>query len=99
MGLVQFLYEISEEKDNIYSLRSTVSIKQLKYNTAAYDLNSFRYEDANILNDLPNEIENSITITKLKTGEDILSLQYVYKFTVRCSWPETLKCIHNDMKL
>ncbi len=45
---------VEEEKDNIYNLGSTVSLKQPKRNTLTCSLNSFRYKGAKIWNDLPN---------------------------------------------
>ncbi len=43
-----YIWDLFEEKDIIYNLRSTVSLKQPKYNTVTYDLNSFRYKGAKI---------------------------------------------------
>ncbi len=37
-----------------------------KCNTVTYGLNSFRYQDAKIWNNLPNEITNSITLAEFK---------------------------------
>ncbi len=36
-----YIRDLFEEKDKIYNLRSTVSLKQLKCNTVTYGLNSF----------------------------------------------------------
>ncbi len=36
-----YIRDLFEEKDNIYNLRSTVSLKQPKCNTVTYGLNSF----------------------------------------------------------
>ncbi len=58
-----YIRVLFEEKDKIYNLCSTVSLKQPKCNTVSYGLNSFRYEDAKIWNDLPNKIKNSIYIS------------------------------------
>ncbi len=55
-----------EEKDKIYNLRSTVSLKQPKCNIVTYGLNSFRYKGAKIWNDLRNKIKNSITLAEFK---------------------------------
>ncbi len=69
-----YISDLFEEKDKIYNLRSTISPQQRKCNTVTYGLNSFRYKGANIWNDLPNKIKNSITLsqlkTKLKNGKD-----------------------------
>ncbi len=53
-----YIRDLFVEKDKIYKLRSTVSLKQPKCNTVTYGLNSFRYK---IWNDLPNKIKNYIT--------------------------------------
>ncbi len=37
-----YIRDLFEEKDKIYNLCSTVSLKQPKYNTVTYGLNSFR---------------------------------------------------------
>ncbi len=67
MGLLPiYIRDLFEEKDNIYNLRSTVSLKQPKCNTVIYGLNSFRYKGAKIWNDLPNEIKNSIASAEFK---------------------------------
>ncbi len=58
--------DLFEEKDKIYNLHSTVSLKQPKYNTVTYGLNSFLHKGAKIWNDLPNEIKNSITLAEFK---------------------------------
>ncbi len=60
--------DLFEERDKIYNLRSTVSLKQPKCNTVTYclNLNSFRYNGAKICNDLPNKIKNSITFAEFK---------------------------------
>ncbi len=55
-----------EEKDNIYNLHSTVSLKQPKCNTVTYGLIWFRYKSAKIWNDLPSKIKNSITLVEFK---------------------------------
>ncbi len=47
-----YIRDLFEEKDKIYDLHSTISLKQPKCNT--YGLNSFRYKGAKIWNDLPN---------------------------------------------
>ncbi len=39
-----YITDLFEEKDKIYNLRSTVSLKQPKCNTVTYGLNSFRYK-------------------------------------------------------
>ncbi len=36
-----YIRDFFEEKDNIFNLRSTVSLKQPKCNTVTYGLNSF----------------------------------------------------------
>ncbi len=61
-----YIRDLFHEKDKIYNLRSTVSLKQPKCNTVAYGLNSFRYNGATIWNDLPNKIKNSITLAEFK---------------------------------
>ncbi len=61
-----YITDLFEEKDKIYNLHSTVSLKQPKCNTVAYGLNSFRYKDAKIWNDFPNEIKNFITLAAFK---------------------------------
>ncbi len=61
-----YIRDLFEEKDKIYNLRSTVSLKQPKFNKVTYGLNSFRYKGAKIWNDLPNKIKNSITLAKFK---------------------------------
>ncbi len=43
-----YIRHLFEEKDKIYNLRSTVSLKQPKCNTVTYGLNSFRYKGAKI---------------------------------------------------
>ncbi len=53
-------------KGKIYNLHSTVSLKQPKCNTVTSSLNSFRYKDAKIWNDLPNKIKNFITLVEFK---------------------------------
>ncbi len=62
-----YIRDLFEEKDTIYDLCSTVSLKQVKCNTVTYGLNSFRYKGAKIWNDLPNKIKNSITLAEIKT--------------------------------
>ncbi len=62
-----YIRDLLEEKDKIYNLRSTESLKQPKCNTVTYGLNSFRYKGAKIWNDLPNKIKNSITLAEFKT--------------------------------
>ncbi len=47
--------DLFEEKDKIYNLHSTVSLKQPRCSTVT-GLNSFRYKGAKIWNDLPNKI-------------------------------------------
>ncbi len=66
MVLLQFIRDLFEEKDKIYNLHSTVSLKQPKCNTVTYGLNSFRYKGAKIWNDLPNKINNSIILAEFK---------------------------------
>ncbi len=61
-----YIRDFFEEKDKIYNLRSTVSLKQPKCNTVTYGLNLFRYKDAKICNVLPNKIKNSITLAEFK---------------------------------
>ncbi len=61
-----YIRDLFEEKDKIYNLRSTVSLKQPKCNTVTYGLNSLRYKHAKIWNDLPNKIKNSITLAEFK---------------------------------
>ncbi len=61
-----YIRDLFGEKDKIYNLRSTVSLKQLTCNTVTYGLDSFRYKDAKIWNDLPNKIKNSITLDEFK---------------------------------
>ncbi len=61
-----YIRDLFEEKDKIYYLCSTVSLKQPKCNTVTYGLNSFRYKGAKILNDLPNKIKNSTTLAEFK---------------------------------
>ncbi len=46
-----YIRDLFEEKDKIYNLCSTVSLKQPKCNTVTYGLNSFRYKGAKIWND------------------------------------------------
>ncbi len=65
-----YIRDLFEEKDKIYNLCSTVSLKQPTCNTVTYGLNSFPYKGVKIWNDLPNKIKNSITLTKLKNGKD-----------------------------
>ncbi len=81
--------DLFEEKDKIYNLRSTVYLKQPKCNTVTYDLNSFRYKGAKIWNDLPNKINNSITLAEfknqIKKRQGPKCLQYVNKIAVECS--------------
>ncbi len=48
-----YIRDLFEEKEMIYNICSTVSLKQ------SNGLNSFRYKGATISNDLPNEIKNS----------------------------------------
>ncbi len=62
-----YIRDLFEEKDNIYNLQSTLSLKQPKCNTVTYGLESFWYKDAKILNDLPNKIKNYITLAEFKT--------------------------------
>ncbi len=59
-----YIRDIFEEKDTIYNLHSTVSLKQPKCNIVTYGLNSFRYKGAKIWNDLPSKIKNSITLAE-----------------------------------
>ncbi len=61
-----YIRDLFEEKDKIYNLLSTVSLKQTKCNTVTYGLNSFRYKGVKIWNDLPNEIKNSIILAEFK---------------------------------
>ncbi len=61
-----YIRDLFEEKDKIHNLRSIVSLKQPKCNTVTYGLKSFRYKGAKIWNDLPNKIENSITLAEFK---------------------------------
>ncbi len=61
-----YIRDLFDEKDTIYNLRSTVSLKQPKCNTVTYGFNSFWYKHAKIWNDLPNEIKNSITLAEFK---------------------------------
>ncbi len=69
-----YIRDLFEEKDKIYNLCSSVSLKQPKCNRVTYGLNSFRYKGVKIWNDLPNKIKHSITLaefkTKLKIGKD-----------------------------
>ncbi len=46
-----YIRDLFEEKDKIYNLHSTVSLKQPKCNTVTYGLNSFRYKGSKIWND------------------------------------------------
>ncbi len=43
-----YIRDFFEEKDNIYKLHSTVSLKQPKCNIVTYGLNSFQYKGARI---------------------------------------------------
>ncbi len=61
-----YIWDHFEEKDKIYNLHSTVSLKEPKCKTVTYALNSFRYNGAEIWNDLPNKIKNSIILAELK---------------------------------
>ncbi len=61
-----YIRDLFEEKDKIYDLHSTVSLKQQKYNTVTYGLYSFWHKGAKIWNDLPNKIKNSITLAESK---------------------------------
>ncbi len=61
-----YIRDLFEEKDKIYNLRSSVSLKQPKCNTVTYGLNSFRYKGAKIWNDLSNNIKNYITLAEFK---------------------------------
>ncbi len=61
-----YIRDLFEERDQIYNLRSTVSLKQPKCNTVTYGLNSFRYKGAKIWSDLPNKTKNSITLAEFK---------------------------------
>ncbi len=61
-----YIKNLFEEKDKIYNLCSTVSLKQPTCNTVTYGLNSIRYKGVKIGNDLPNEIKNSITLAECK---------------------------------
>ncbi len=61
-----YIRDLFEEKDMIYNLRSTVSLKQPKCNLVTYGFDSFRYKGANIWNDLPNKIKNSMTLAEFK---------------------------------
>ncbi len=63
---VDYMTDLFAEKDKIYNLHSTVSLKQPKCNTVTYGSNSFRYKGAKILNDLPYEIKNPITLAEFK---------------------------------
>ncbi len=38
-----YIKDLFEEKDNKFNLCSTASLKQPKFNTVSYGLNSFRY--------------------------------------------------------
>ncbi len=51
-----YLKDLFEEKDKIYNLHETASLKQPKCNTVTNCLNSFCYKGAKIWNDLPNEV-------------------------------------------
>ncbi len=73
-----YIRDLFEEKDKIYNLRSTVSLKQPKCNTITYTLNSFQYKSAKIWNDLPN-----------KMARTKVSLQYVHTIAIECSWSKT----------
>ncbi len=53
-----YIRDLFEEKDIMYNLRSTISLKQPKCNTVTYGLNSSQYKGANIWNDLPNKIKS-----------------------------------------
>ncbi len=61
-----YIRDLFEEKDKMYNLCSTVSLKQPKWNTVTYGLNSFQSKVAKIWNDLPNKIKNSITLAEFK---------------------------------
>ncbi len=61
-----YIRDLFEEKDEIYNLRSAVSLKQPKCNTVTSGLNSFRCKGAKIWNDFPNKIKNSITLAEFK---------------------------------
>ncbi len=61
-----YIRDLFEEKDKIYNLHSTVSLKQPKCNKVTYGLKSFRYKDAKIWNDLPIKIKNSIALAEFK---------------------------------
>ncbi len=61
-----YIKDLFDEKDKIYNLCSTVSLKQPKCNIVTYGLNSFQYKGAKIWNDLPNKIKNSITLAEFK---------------------------------
>ncbi len=89
-----YIRDLFEEKDKIYNLRSTVSLKQPKCNTVTYGLNSFRYKGEKILNDLPNKINNSITLAEFKTQHKKMAMskvssQYVHKIAIEWSWFKT----------
>ncbi len=79
-----------EEKDKIYNLCSTVSLKQPKCNTVTYDFNSFPYKGAKIWNDLPTKIKDSITLAEFKKqikkiARTNVSLEYVHNIAIECS--------------
>ncbi len=86
-----YIRDLLEEKDKIYNLRSTVSLKQPKCNTVTYRLNSFRYKGEKIWNDLPNKMKYSITLAEFKNqikqwqGPCNVSLQYVHNIAIECS--------------
>ncbi len=61
-----YIRDFFEDKDKIYNLHTTVSLKQPKCNTVTYGLKSFRYNGEKIQNDLSNEIKNSITLAEFK---------------------------------
>ncbi len=90
-----YIRNLFEEKDKIYNLRSTVSLKQPKCNTVTYALISFWYKGATIWNYLPNKIKISITLAEFKNkkfkkmARTKVSLQYVHKIAVECSWSKT----------
>ncbi len=61
-----YIRDLVEEKNKIYNLHSTVSLKQPNCNTVTYGLNSFRYKSTKIWNDLTNKIRNSLTLVEFK---------------------------------
>ena len=62
-----FLHDHFVRKNSSYSLHGNQRLDQPKVDTTTYGLNSFRYQGAKILNQLPSDLKKAISLNEFKS--------------------------------